>query len=286
MIKLGIVSNLYKDPTGENTSKVIHRIIERNMLPMVTDPVFRLLRQGTYCKEEEELFEHSDIILVLGGDGTILQTSRSAAKYNKPILGVNLGHLGFLAEAEMSNLDSILDIIVSGSYKTEYRMMLESKLIRNGQIIESFLALNDVAVTKGSFARLIHLDVTINGEFVNHYAADGLLVSTPTGSTAYSLSAGGPIIFPGMECLLMTPICPHTLTSRPIVTDANAIIEINVTDKNREVQMTIDGQYAIELHSNDKIIISKSKMKTQLVRLPGYGFFNLLRNKLSARNEC
>ncbi|NLU35781.1 MAG: NAD(+)/NADH kinase [Clostridiales bacterium] len=285
MKKIGLISNLYKDPAGEQTSKVLQGIIKRNMMPLVTDSVYKLLKQGKWSKEKD-LFQHSDIILVLGGDGTILQTSRNAAKYGKPILGINLGRLGFLAEAEMSDLDSILDIIVSGSYQIEDRMMLDSQLIRKGKKVDSFLALNDIAVTKGSFARLIHLDVTINGEFVNHYAADGLLVSSPTGSTAYSLSAGGPVIYPGMECLLLTPICPHTLTSRPIITDAESNIVIDVIDKNREIQVTIDGQHAVELQAGDQITISKSNLKTQLIRLSGYGFFNLLRSKLSARNEC
>jgi NAD+ kinase len=284
MVKVGVVANLYKDPTGEHTDKVLQGIIKRNMQPLVTQSVYKHLRQGTLL-EEKELYQLSDIILVLGGDGTILQTSRRAAQFGKPLLGINLGRLGFLAEAEMSDLDSILDILASGSFEIERRMMLEARLIRQEQLINQFLALNDVAVSKGSFSRIIHLDVKIEGEFVNHYAADGLLVSSPTGSTAYSLSAGGPIIYPGMECLLITPICPHTLTSRPIVTYADSNIEIDVMDKNREIQITIDGQHAVGVREGDRIIISKSPFETQLIRLSGYSFFSLLRDKLSARNE-
>ncbi|HHT65821.1 MAG TPA: NAD(+) kinase [Clostridiales bacterium] len=284
MVKIGIVSNLYKDPTGEYTDKVLKGMIKRNMQPLVTSSVYKQLKQGTLLREKE-IYQLSDLILVLGGDGTILQTSRSAAKFNKPLLGINLGRLGFLAEAEMSDLEHILDTLASSSYQIEHRMMLEARLIRNNQLIKQFLALNDVAVAKGSFARIIHLNVRIDGEFVNHYAADGLLVSSPTGSTAYSLSAGGPVIYPGMECLLMTPICPHTMTSRPIVTNADSIIEIGVIDRNREIQVTIDGQQVKSLQEGDHITISKSPLKTQLIRLSGYGFFNLLRNKLSARNE-
>jgi NAD+ kinase len=284
MVKAGVIVNLYKDPTGEHTGRVLQGMIKRNIQPLVTHSVYKILRQGTLL-EEEALYQLSDLILVLGGDGTILQTSRSAAKFDKPLLGINLGRLGFLAEAEMSDLETILDVLASGSFQIERRMMLESRLIRQNQLINQFLALNDVAVTKGSFARIIHLDARIDGEFVNHFAADGLLVSSPTGSTAYSLSAGGPVIYPGMECLLMTPICPHTLNSRPIVTNADSNIEIDVLDKNREIHVTIDGQYAVGVREGDRIIISKSQMKTQLIRLSGYGFFKLLRSKLSARYE-
>jgi NAD+ kinase len=282
MKKIGIISNLSKDTSGDYTKTIIDGIASRNMEPLVTSPVYKLLKKGTLLGEKE-LYQLSDIVLVLGGDGTILQTAREAAVYGIPLLGINLGRLGFLAEAEMSDCDFILDTLASGSYQMEKRMMLETELYRDGRIINRFIALNDVAVAKSSFARIIHLKASVNGELVNHYAADGLLVSSPTGSTAYSLSAGGPVIYPGMECLLMTPICPHTLNSRPIVTNADSRIEIEVIDRNREIQLTIDGQQAVNIMYGDKIVIFKSELETQLIRLTGYGFFNLLRSKLSAR---
>ncbi|HHU79153.1 MAG: NAD(+)/NADH kinase [Caldicoprobacterales bacterium] len=284
MVKIGVVSNLSKDPTGEYTKEVLQGMVQRNMKPLVTTTVHKLIKQGILLGEME-LYQLSDLILVLGGDGTILQTARQAAKFGKPLLGINMGRLGFLAEAEMSDLTMILDKLASGNYQIENRMMLEARLIRKDQPAEQYLALNDIAVAKGSFARIIHLNLTINGEFVNHYAADGLLISSPTGSTAYSLSSGGPVIYPGMECLLMTPICPHTLTSRPIVTNADSIMEIEVIDKNRDIQLTLDGQQAVDLQEGDRIAVSKSPLKTQLVRLSGYGFFKLLRDKLAARND-
>ncbi|HHY82040.1 MAG TPA: NAD(+)/NADH kinase [Clostridiales bacterium] len=282
MVKVGIITNLSKDNEGKCTKKVLQGIIKRNMQPLVTSSVYNLFETGTLLGEKE-LYQLSDLILVLGGDGTILHASGKAAAYGKPLVGINLGRLGFLAEAEMSDCDMILDALQSGSYYIEKRMMLEARLYREKEPVRVFQALNDVAVAKGSFARIIHLNLKINGEFVNNYAADGLLISSPTGSTAYSLSAGGPIIYPGMECLLMTPICPHTLTSRPIVTDASSIIEVEVVDKNRDIQVTIDGQQAVDLTEGDRIIISKSALQTQLIRFSGYGFFNLLRSKLSAR---
>ena len=284
MIKVGIVSNLSKDISGENTEKIIRGIMNRNMQPLVSSPVHRLLHMGNLLGERE-LFQLSDLILVLGGDGTILQTARPAALFGKPILGINLGRLGFLAEAEMADCEFILDALSSGAYQIEKRMMLEAELLRDGRQISRSIALNDMAVAKGSYARILHLKVEIDGEFVNRYAADGLLVSSPTGSTAYSLSAGGPIIYPGIECLLMTPVCPHTLNSRPIVTSSCSRIAIEVIDKNRDIQLTIDGQEAVSLQEGDRIVISKSSHVTQLIRLSGYGFFNLLRSKLSARTD-
>ena len=284
MIKVGIISNFTKDPTGEYTKKVVAGILERNMRPLVTPPVYQALHTGTLLGERE-LYQLSDLILVLGGDGTILHTSRRAAEFQKPLLGINLGRLGFLAEAEMSNLPYILDALSTGSYEIDRRMMLEARLIREDRITSRYLALNDVIVSKGSIGRMIHLNLSIDGEFVNYYAADGVLVSSPTGSTAYSLSAGGPIIYPGMECLLVTPVCPHTLTSRPIVTRASSVIEIKGMDKNRDIQLTLDGQQIVVLQEGDRITIGKASQDTQLIRISGYSFFNLLRSKLSTRSD-
>ena len=284
MSKVGIISNLSKDISGEYTKKVLQGLQKRNMKALVTPSVYQLCQLGT-LSSENEIFNKSDLILVLGGDGTILHTSRKAAEYQKPLLGINLGHLGFLAEAEMANLPSILDSLSCKSYKIDRRMMLEAKVIRNQQILKQELALNDVIVSKGVNGRIIHLNLKINGEFVSCYAADGLLVSTPTGSTAYSLSAGGPVIDPGMECLLVTPVCPHTLTSRPIVTHASSLIEIEGTDKNRDIQISIDGQQIVNLAEGDHISIEKSALKTHLIRISGCSFYNILHYKFSTRKE-
>ncbi|NLC43244.1 MAG: NAD(+)/NADH kinase [Clostridiales bacterium] len=283
MIKLGIISNLSKDITGDNTKEVLNGILERSMIPLVTPSVYQLCQLGNLLAEDE-IYKQSDLILVLGGDGTILHSSRKAAEYQKPLLGINLGHLGFLAEAEMVNLPSILDALALGKYKIDKRMMIEAKVMRGQQVLKSAIALNDVIVSKGVYGRIIHLNLNINGEFVNYYAADGLLVSSPTGSTAYSLSAGGPIIDPEMECLLVTPVSPHTLNSRPIVTHSSSLIEIESIDKNRDVQVTIDGQQIVNLTEGDRIIIEKANQKTHLIRISGYNFYKLLRNKLFVRN--
>ena len=185
----------------------------------------------------------------------------------------------------MADCESILDALSSDSYHIEKRMMLDAEVLRDGKAMGRSVALNDMAVAKSAFARMIHLEVQINGEFVNHYAADGLLISSPTGSTAYSLSAGGPVIQPDMECLLVTPICPHTLNSRPIVTNPCAEVEVEVQDKDRNMQLTADGQETVDLQDGDRIRIHKSNRITQLICLPGSGFFHLLRSKLSVRTD-
>lgn len=282
MRKIGIISNLSKDKNGENTIKIVNAAIKRNIRVLLSPSLFKLIGEGI-ISSDEEFFRESELILVLGGDGTILGTARKAALSSKPILGINLGRLGFLAEAEVSELETILDALLEGSYYTEERMMLQAELIREDRVISSFLALNDIAVAKGSFSRIIHLDAYINDSMVSHYAADGLLVSSPTGSTAYSLSAGGPVIDPQMECLLMTPICPHLLSSRPIVTAASSKIDIVVNDRSKDILITIDGQDGKKLKESDIVSISKAKYKTKLIRFTNRGFYTLLRNKLSER---
>ncbi len=280
MIKIGLVTNLTKDTDAKWTSQIISAILSRKVEPLVTSSIYNLIQDGTVLGEQE-LYQLSDLILVLGGDGTLLQAARQAALYEKPILGLNIGRLGFLTEAEMPGAFPILDAIASNNYRIEERMMLKAELTREGKIIATYNALNDVAVAKGSFARIIQLKAYINGEFVNTYPADGLLVSTPTGSTAYSLSAGGPIINPNMECLLFSPICPHILSARPIITDAHSSIEIVVHDKNSDILLTIDGQEGTELINGDIVRLTRSQLKTRLIRVSSGGFFHLLREKLT-----
>lgn len=280
MKKIGIIANLTKELAAERTAEIIRTMRERCLEPLVMQPVYNLLGQGTLVGDEE-FFQKSDIIIVMGGDGTLLRAGRQAAVYDKPILGINLGRLGFLTEAELPDAYSLLDAIASGKYKIEKRMMLKASVKRDGRTIVEYNAINDVAVAKGSFARIIHLKAYINGEFVNNYPSDGLLVSSPTGSTAYSLSAGGPIIYPGMSCLLLTPICPHTLNVRPIVTDAKSEIQIVVNDPSKDILLTIDGQEGTTLSAGDIVTVTEADQVVRLVRVNPRGFFNLLKEKLT-----
>ncbi len=225
MKNIGIVSNFSKDPEGIRTSAIISKIQQRGMQPLVLPEVYGVINTGKVV-ETESFYSLSDIILVLGGDGTLLRAARQACKYGLPVLGINMGRLGFLTEIEVSDIDLALDSILAGDYYIEQRMMLKAELVRQGGGVCQLIALNDIAIAKASFARIIHLKVFINDDFVGYYPADGVLVSSPTGSTAYSLSAGGPIINPAMECLLLTPICPHALNARAIVTDSKDKIRI------------------------------------------------------------
>lgn len=282
MRKIGLISNITKDTDGSKTLEIVNSIEKHSLHVYLSSPLYKLIKKGIVCTDEE-FYKQSDLILVLGGDGTILQTARKAAINGKPILGINLGRMGYLAEAEIADFEKTLESLIDGSYIIEERMMLEAKLKRQGKVISHYLALNDIAVAKGSFSRIIQLTAYINDLMVNHYSADGLLVSSPTGSTAYSLSAGGPVIDPEMECLLMTPICPHTLSSRPIVTANSSKIDIVNKDKSSDVLITIDGQDGEELAYMDTVSISKAPCVTKLIKLNNRGFYTLLRNKLSER---
>jgi len=279
---IGIVSNFSKDPEGIRTSAIISKIQQRGMQPLVLPEVYGVINTGKVV-ETESFYSLSDIILVLGGDGTLLRAARQACKYGLPVLGINMGRLGFLTEIEVSDIDLALDSILAGDYYIEQRMMLKAELVRQGGGVCQLIALNDIAIAKASFARIIHLKVFINDDFVGYYPADGILVSSPTGSTAYSLSAGGPIINPAMECLLLTPICPHALNARAIVTDSKDKIRIVVADKSRDVLLTVDGQEGVPVHKGDNIIITKAEVVTRLIRIRKRSFFNLLKDKMAER---
>lgn len=282
MKSIGIVPNLRKDVDGVLTNTIISKLYEEQFEVLVQSDTYKAVKKGTLVGEKE-FYQLSDMVIVLGGDGTLLEAARHAAIYAKPILGINMGRLGFLTEIEFSDAEKAVDAIINNEYFLEKRMMLACSLLRNNKVFSKFNALNDIAVSKASFARIIHLKVFINENFVNYYPADGILVSSPTGSTAYSLSAGGPIINPAMQCLLLTPICPHKLNARPIVTDVRDLIRIDVVDKNRDILLTIDGQEGISLKEGDSILITKSDFDTQLVRTKKQCFFQLLNGKLTER---
>lgn len=207
--------------------------------------------------------------------------ARQIAPYNIPILGINMGHVGFLTEIELSDLYTDLERFNRKEYHIDVRMMLEAKVVRDKQVLKELLALNDVVITKGPFARLIRLKTYANEAYVDTYPADGLIISTPTGSTAYSLSAGGPIIKPDMDLLLLTPICPHTLQSRSIILYKDDVIKVKVLADHNEVMLTVDGQQGYKLLPEDTIIVNKSSFTTQLIRIKKRSFYDVLRKKLS-----
>ncbi len=226
-----------------------------------------------------------DFVLVLGGDGTFLNVARRYSQEVIPFLGVNLGRLGFLTEVEVSNLEASLEMLASGKYYVDRRSMLSVRVFRDGEVAEKTIALNEVTISKGPQARIIKLDVMVDGNKVDRYRGDGIILSTPTGSTGYSLSAGGPIIAPNVPTIIFTPICPHTLHARPVVLSLNSRITVDVDSAQTEIVLTVDGQENLPLQYNDRIEVSNSRHQTLLVRLHGNSFFEILRRKLMDYNR-
>jgi NAD+ kinase len=222
----------------------------------------------------------ADLLIVLGGDGTILNVARSAHTFNVPILGVNLGTLGFLAEVTMSDLYEVLDNVLNGRYECENRMLLNACIWRDKKKVGDYHVLNDVVINKGALARIVNLAVRVNSQYMTSYRADGLIVSTPTGSTAYSLSAGGPIIHPSMDALVLSPICPFTLTNRSIVIPDQSLIQVELATESEEVQVTFDGQEGCDMFKGDVLEVKKAQTSVQLIQAPGKNYYQILRNKL------
>jgi len=222
----------------------------------------------------------SDMVLVLGGDGTMLNAARLVEERNVPILGVNMGGLGFLTEVSVEHLYPTLEKVFAQDYVLEERLMLRARIHRHGEHVAQATVLNDVVVSKGTLARMIEIQISIDGEFVTNLRGDGLIVSTPTGSTAYSLSAGGPIIAPSVQALMLTPICPHTLTHRPLLVPSGVAVEVTLTSKDEGAMATFDGQVGVAITQGDTVTVRASDHRTQLIRFPDRTYYDVLRRKL------
>lgn len=245
--------------------------------------------EGTNSFNVGEMPENIDLLLVLGGDGTFLKTARDYARYQIPILGVNLGTLGFLTEVELADIEDAMDKIDKGQYILEKRQMVTAQVFRNGKVLKEEEALNEITISKGPLARIINISIFVDDVFLDCYPGDGLIISTPTGSTGYSLSAGGPILSPNLPALLVTPICPHTLHSRSVVVGNDSVIEATLSNASQEVILSVDGQYGIELEKGDAIRLKGSEYFIFVVRLHGKNFFDILREKMdndSRRASC
>ena len=230
--------------------------------------------------ESEQLASKVDLMLVLGGDGTMIATARMIGDHEIPVLGVNFGGLGYLAEFRIEELYSALESILAGNYRLDRRVMLAAALHRGNEPPKTSRVLNDVVINKSALARIIEIETYFDGYFVNAFRADGLIVSTPTGSTAYNLSAGGPVIFPSMNAVVITPICPFTLSNRPIVVPDNAEIELLLKTDNEEVALTLDGQVGFQMEVGDRVMIRKSRTTFNLIQPSNRNYFDVLRDKL------
>ena len=241
----------------------------------------RLWRESFRYLPIESLYAEADILIVLGGDGTILEVARRAAQRATPILGINLGRLGYMAELETGELDQ-LSRIVSGDYELESRSMLRVELYSGNELKSFCYALNDAVISNGSVSRMIELELCEGGVPVTTYRADGLIVATPTGSTAYSMSAGGALVDPRVPCFCVTPICPHSFIARPMIFSDTSVLEVrNVCAREKMLYLTVDGRMNFELYRNQVVRVTKSNLVTNLIRLKSCSFYRKLRQKMS-----
>jgi NAD+ kinase len=242
---------------------------------------------GLPVVDRSTLGKRSDLVIVVAGDGTFLNAARSLVDLDVPLLGVNLGRLGFLADVMPAEMSDRLTDVFAGDYEEERRFLLDARVMRDGREVFSGSALNEVVAHKWHIARLIQFETYIDGRLVNTQRSDGLIVATPTGSTAYSLSGGGPILHPGLEALVLVPICPHTLSSRPLVVSADSAFEIRMGDggEQPEAQLTCDGQTTMALAPADRIMIVQKKRRLRLVHPRGHDYFATLRAKLHWARE-
>ena len=234
---------------------------------------------GACIDSAEEMVKQVDMVSVFGGDGTLLYAARLIGGTGVPILGINLGSLGFLTEVKLDEMREAFELLLSGQYQLEERVLLNVEVVRNGQVAAQYLALNDAVINKGALARIIELEVSVNSQPVLFTRADGLIISTPTGSTGYSLSAGGPILYPTLEAFIIVPICPHTLTNRPVVIPDKDTVGVCL-HRGTDVMLTVDGQVGMPLLPKDCLRVGRAGSTLRLVLPFGKTFFKLLREKL------
>ena len=266
------------EPAGEAAREVAAWLADRDVA-VLPDPGAAAWVGASACARSE-LAERADLLIVLGGDGTLLAVAREAGPVPVPILGVNQGSLGFLAEVAPDEVSGALERILRGDFETVSRMRIEVEADRNGTSLGRHLALNDAVITRSELSRVLDIEAAIDGVPVTTYHGDGLIVATPTGSTAYSLSAGGPILHPALDAIVLTPICPHTLTQRPIVLPPTARVEARVVLREDHAQLTVDGQEGWTLEHGDRITVRRSEHPAQFVVSPFRSRFEVLRSKL------
>lgn len=278
--RIGIISKPKKTEIREIVPSLTQWLRERKVEVFLDKETASLLESAEKSLSRNEMPSQVDLLVVLGGDGTLLAAARALNRKPVPILAVNLGGLGFLTVITREELYPTLELVLAGNFKTERRVQIEGELVRADEVISSFLALNDVVLNKGAIARILDFDVLVNGRFISTYKSDGLIVSTPTGSTAYSLAAGGPIVTPAVEAFVVTPICAHTLTNRPLVLPDSVQIEVVVKSQREVAYLTVDGQMGIATHSDDAVRLKKASSCVEIIQPPNKDYFEILRQKL------
>jgi NAD+ kinase len=282
-MKLGIVANITKENILEVVSSFTSKLKEKNIPYILTKSLFEA--NGKFKIElfediivnDDELYNEADIIVSIGGDGTMLNTAFNALKYDKPVLGLNIGKLGFLVEAELSQMDLIIDSLKNENYKIEERIVIQGEIFGYDSEV---IAFNDIVIDKGGWHKMIELAIWVDREYVTTFNADGLIVSTPTGSTGYSISVGGPIISPKADVITLSPISPHSLTVKPLVLPSNQEILVKADSLHKEVQVSCDGQRSYNIPPPMEILIKKSEKKLKLISTSLSTYFSTLRKKL------
>jgi NAD+ kinase len=277
-MKIGIIFKKDRPEPADIVDGLLPWLKERGVEVFMEEHAARKMDVTPFALEETP--PSVDFLLVLGGDGTMLRAARHVAGKDVPLLGINLGGLGFITEVYRQELYNALEIIMDGDCHREDRMMLSARVLRNGETIADLTALNDIVINNGTLASMIDMETHVNGAYVTLFKADGLITATPTGSTAYSLSSGGPILYPNLGGIVLTPICPHTLTNRPIVLSDDAVIEISIKTRGEGILLTQDGQVSLALNENDTVAISRSPHTTTLLMPFERSHFQVLREKL------
>jgi len=278
--RIGIISKPKKTEIREIVPSLIQWLRERDIEVFIDKETGSIVESPGRSLSRNEMPGQVDLLVVLGGDGTLLATARALNRKPVPILAVNLGGLGFLTVITREELYTTLETVLAGQAQIERRVQIEGELVRTDEVLSSFLALNDVVLNKGAIARILDFDVLVDGKFISSYKSDGLIVSTPTGSTAYSLAAGGPIVAPTVAAFLVTPICAHTLTNRPLVLPDTAQIEIAVKSQREAAYLTVDGQVGLATHSDDTVRLRKASSFVEIIQPPTKNYFEILRQKL------
>ncbi len=278
--KIGVVVGPQKPDAIAVVCELVEWCALRDIELRATPEVAAQVRCTPLLIEADELAEDIDLLVVLGGDGTMLGASRLIGTRRIPVLGINFGYLGYLTEFTLQELFSALDDIRAGNVLIEGRMLFDVSVERDGNIVEVHRALNDAVINQGALAKMIELECYVNGDFVNRFRADGMIVATPTGSTAYSLSAGGPIVFPSMSAIILTPICPHMLSNRPVVVPGEALVELTFRKVDDGAMLTIDGQRGVALTPQDRVRLQRSDTTFEIVRPRQRNYFEVLRTKL------
>ena len=277
--RVGVVSK----PDRDDIPGLLHNLARwcgERKLELAVDPVTAEYLQRDDGLPRDELPEGCDLIVVLGGDGTLLSAARGVGNRQIPLLAVNLGGLGFMMTTGPDELPCALDSVGRSAYELDSRMILEGRLQRKGKTLERFFALNDIVVANGAMARVLHLEAYADGEYVCGYTADGLILSTPTGSTAYSLAAGGPVMAPAVAALSLTPICPHTLSNRSVVLPDTASVEIRVSAGDEDHYLSVDGQVGRHLEPEDRVHARKASHTVDIVHTKSVPYFDVLRSKM------